>query len=88
MRNVDAMPKYSFADGVLTYEVERRHEIVNLILTGAGSYSPEDSLNGSLTFTADNVLRRSESLSLSLTGGEFASGRQSLVFRFLVRRRK
>ena len=69
VRNVDAVPKYSFADGLLTYEVERRREIVNLILTGAGTYSPEDALIGSLTLTADNLLRRSESLSLSLTGG-------------------
>ena len=69
VRNIDAMPKYSFTDGLLTYEVERRREIVNLILTGAGTYSPEDALTGSLTLTADNLMRRSESLSLSLTGG-------------------
>ena len=69
VRNVDAVPKYSFADGLLTYEVERRREIVNLILTGAGTYSPEDALIGSLTLTADNLMGRSESLSLGLTGG-------------------
>jgi outer membrane protein assembly factor BamA len=69
VRSVSAMPKYSFADGVLTYEVRRRREIVNLTVTGAGSYSPEYALNGSLAVTGDNLLGRSESLSLSLTGG-------------------
>ena len=69
VRSVSAMPKYSFADGVLTYEVKRRREIVNLTVTGAGSYSPEYALNGTLAVTGDNLLGRSESLSLSLTGG-------------------
>jgi len=69
VRSVSAVPKYSFADGVLTYEVRRRREIVNLTVTGAGSYSPEYALNGSLAVTGDNLLGRSESLSLSLTGG-------------------
>jgi hypothetical protein len=69
VRNVSEVPKYSFEDGVLTYEVKRRREIVNLTLTGAGSYSPEYALNGSLAFAGDNLLGRSESVSLSLTGG-------------------
>ena len=69
VRSVSAVPKYSFADGVLTYEVTRRREIVNLTVTGAGSYSPEYALNGSLGVTGDNLLGRSESLSLNLTGG-------------------
>ncbi len=69
VRSVSAVPKYSFADGVLTYEVKRRREIVNLTVTGAGSYSPEYALNGSLAVTGDNLLGRNESLSLSLTGG-------------------
>ena len=69
VRNVSAVPKYTFEDGVLTYEVERRREIVNLTLTGAGSYSPEYALNGSISVTGDNLLHRNESLSLALTGG-------------------
>jgi hypothetical protein len=69
VRNVSAVPKYTFENGVLTYEVERRREIVNLTLTGAGSYSPEYALNGSITVTGDNLLHRNESLSLGLTGG-------------------
>jgi len=69
VRNVSAVPKYTFEDGVLTYEVERRREIVNLTLTGAGSYSPEYALNGSIAVTGDNLLHRNELLSLSLTGG-------------------
>jgi hypothetical protein len=69
VRSVSAVPKYSFADGVLTYEVRRRREIVNLTVTGAGSYSPEYGLNGSLAVSGDNLLGRSESLSLNLTGG-------------------
>ena len=69
MRSVSVFPKYSFADGVLTYEVTRRREIVNLTVTGAGSYSPEYALNGSLGVTGDNLLGKSESLSLNLTGG-------------------
>ena len=69
VRSVSAVPKYSFADGVLTYEVQRRREIVNLTVTGAGSYSPEYALNGSLAVSGDNLLGRSESLSLNLTGG-------------------
>jgi len=69
VRNVSAVPKYTFEDGVLTYEVERRREIVNLTLTGTGSYSPEYALNGSIAVTGDNLLHRNESLSLSLTGG-------------------
>lgn len=68
-RSVTEMPKYSFEDGVLTYEAKRRREIVNLTLTGAGSYSPEYALNGSLAFAGDNLLGRNESVSLSLTGG-------------------
>jgi Omp85 superfamily domain len=69
VRSVSDVPKYSYADGVLTYEVRRRREIVNLTVTGAGSYSPEYALNGSLAVTGDNLLGWSESLSLSLTGG-------------------
>jgi hypothetical protein len=69
VRSVSAVPRYSFADGVLTYEVKRRREIVNLTVTGAGSYSPEYALNGSLAVAGDNLLGRSESLSLNLTGG-------------------
>lgn len=69
VRNVSEVPKYSFEDGVLTYEVKRRREIVNLTLTGAGSYSPEYALNGSLVFAGDNLLGRNESVSLNLTGG-------------------
>lgn len=69
VRSVSEVPKYSFEDGVLTYEVKRRREVVNLTLTGAGSYSPEYALNGSLAFAGDNLLGRSESVSLSLTGG-------------------
>ena len=78
VRSVSAMPKYSFDDGVLTYEVRRRREIVNLTVTGAGSYSPEYALNGSLAVTGDNLLGRSESLSLNLTGGNsFQKGKLS-----------
>jgi outer membrane protein assembly factor BamA len=78
VRSVSAVPKYSFADGVLTYEVRRRREIANLTVTGAGSYSPEYALNGSLAVTGDNLLGRSESLSLSLTGGNsFQKGQLS-----------
>jgi surface antigen Omp85-like protein len=69
VRSVSAFPKYSFDAGVLTYEVTRRREIVNLTVTGAGSYSPEYALNGSLGVTGDNLLGRNESLSLTLTGG-------------------
>ena len=69
VRSVSEMPKYSFADGVLTYEVKRRREIVSLTVTGAGSYSPEYALNGSLAVAGDNLLGQSESLSLNLTGG-------------------
>lgn len=69
VRSVSAVPKYSFDNGVLTYEVKRRREIVNLTVTGAGSYSPSYALNGSLAVSGDNLLGRSESLSLSLTGG-------------------
>lgn len=69
VRSVSEMPKYSFADGVLTYQVKRRREIVNLTVSGAGSYSPEYALNGSLAVSGDNWLGRSESISLSLTGG-------------------
>jgi hypothetical protein len=69
VRSVSAVPKYSFDDGVLTYEVTRRREIVNLTVTGAGSYSPEYALNGRLGVTGDNLLGHSESLSLNLTGG-------------------
>lgn len=69
VRSVSEVPKYSFAGGVLTYEVVRRREIVNLTLTGAGSYSPEYALNGTLGFTGDNLMGQSESISLSLTGG-------------------
>lgn len=79
VRSVSEFPKYSFADGVLTYEVIRRREIVNLTVTGAGSYSPEYALNGSLAVTGDNLLGRSESLSLSLTGGNsFQKGQFNL----------
>lgn len=63
------IPTASFKDGVLTYNVTRRREIVNLTVTGAGSYSPEYALNGTLAMTGDNLLGWSESLSLSLTGG-------------------
>ena len=78
VRSVSEVPKYSFADRVLTYEVQRRREIVNLTVTGAGSYSPEYALNGSLAVTGDNLLGRSESLSLSLTGGNsFQKGQLS-----------
>ena len=78
VRSVSTVPKYSFADGVLTYEVTRRREIVNLTVTGAGSYSPEYALNGSLAVTGDNLLGRSESLSLNLTGGNsFQKGQLS-----------
>ena len=69
VRSVNERPKYSFANGVLTYEVKRRREIVNLTVTGAGSYSPEYALNGSLGVSGDNWLGRSESMSLNLTGG-------------------
>lgn len=78
VRSVSAVPKYSFANGVLTYEVTRRREIVNLTVTGAGSYSPEYALNGSLGATGDNLLGWSESLSLNLTGGNsFQKGQLS-----------
>ena len=69
VRNVSAIPKFSYANRVLTYEVERRREIVSLTLTGTGSYSPEDALNGSLALATDNILHRNESLSLNFTGG-------------------
>lgn len=69
VRSVSEVPKYSFADGVLTYQVVRRREIASLTLTGAGSYSPEYALNGTLGFTGDNLMGRSESISLNLTGG-------------------
>ncbi len=69
VRSVSAVPKFSFADGVLTYEVIRRREIANLTLSGAGSYSPEYALNGTLSLTDDNLLGWTESASLSLTGG-------------------
>ena len=78
VRSVSDVPKYSYADGVLTYEVKRRREIVNLTVTGAGSYSPEYALNGSLVVTGDNLLGRNESLSLNLTGGNsFQKGQLS-----------
>ena len=78
VRSVSDVPKYSYADGVLTYEVRRRREIVNLTVTGAGSYSPEYALNGSLVVTGDNLLGRNESLSLNLTGGNsFQKGQLS-----------
>ncbi|HSK63275.1 MAG TPA: hypothetical protein VK893_05520, partial [Pyrinomonadaceae bacterium] len=70
IRNVSDPPTNSFADGVLTYEVKRRREIASLTLTGAGSFSPEQKLNGSLAFTGDNLMHRNESTSLSLLGGE------------------
>ncbi len=81
--NVDATPKFSFTNGVLTYEVERRREIVSFTLTGAGAYSPEDALNGSLAATSDNVFHRNESFSLKLTGG---GGLQQGTFGFSIPR--
>ena len=69
VRSVSKVPTASIEDGVLTFNVTRRREIVSLTVTGAGSYSPEYALNGSLAVTGDNLLGRNESLSLSLTGG-------------------
>ena len=70
IRSVSDPPTNSFADGVLTYEVKRRREIVSLTLTGAGSFSPEQKLFGSLSFAGDNLLHKHESASLGLSGGE------------------
>ena len=70
VRNVSDQPTNSFADGVLTYEVKRRREIVSLTLTGAGSFSPEQKLYGSLSFAGDNLLHQHESAALSLSGGK------------------
>jgi hypothetical protein len=69
VRSVSKVPTAAIENGVLTFNVTRRREIVSLTLTGAGSYSPEYALNGSLAVTGDNLLGRSESLSLNLTGG-------------------
>lgn len=69
IRSVSDLPTNSFANGVLTYEVKRRREIVSLTLTGAGSFSPEQKLFGSLSFAGDNLLHKHESASLSLSGG-------------------
>jgi hypothetical protein len=52
----------------LTYSVKRRPEVVNLLLKGAGSYSPEYLLNGEVELTAENWLHRDDSTSLDLTG--------------------
>ena len=70
IRNVSDPPTNSFANGVLTYEIKRRREIASLALTGGGSFSPEQKLNGSLAFTGDNLLHKRESAGLSLQGGE------------------
>jgi hypothetical protein len=70
IRNVSDPPTNSFANGVLTYELKRRREIASLSLTGAGSFSPEQKLYGSLAFTGDNLLHKNESAALSLSGGE------------------
>jgi hypothetical protein len=70
IRSVSERPTHSFAAGVLTYEVKRRREIVSLTLTGAGSFSPEQKLYGTLAFGGDNLMHRHESMSLSLSGGK------------------
>ncbi|HEU4794501.1 MAG TPA: hypothetical protein VFT02_02660 [Pyrinomonadaceae bacterium] len=75
IRSVSEPPTHSFADGVLTYELKRRREIVSLSLTGTGSFSPEQKLHGSLAFSGDNLLRWNEAMALSLGGGnEFQKG--------------
>src|SRR5678815_3746052 len=65
VRSVSKVPTSAIENGVLTFNVTRRREIVSLTVTGAGSYSPEYALNGSLAVTGDNLLGRNESLSLS-----------------------
>lgn len=69
LRSVSTRPTTSVVDGVLTFDVTRRREVMSLALTGKGSYSPEYALNGSLAFTGENLLRHAESLSIELTGG-------------------
>ncbi len=69
VRSVSARPTTSVVDGVLTFDVTRRREVMSLTLTGKGSYSPEYALNGSLAFGGENLLRHAESLSIELNGG-------------------
>ena len=69
VRTVSARPTTSVVDGVLTFDVTRRREVMSLTLSGKGSFSPEYLLNGSLAFAGENLLRHAESLSIELTGG-------------------
>ena len=69
VRTVSARPTTSVVDGVLTFDVTRRREVMSLTLTGKGSYSPEYMLNGTLALAEENLLRHAESLSIDLNGG-------------------
>jgi hypothetical protein len=69
VRSVSARPTTSVVDGVLTFDVTRRREVMSLTLTGKGSFSPEYMLNGSLAFAGENLLKHAENVSIELTGG-------------------